>query len=73
MYLGIGGIKMKRLFRSEDDRMLAGILGGLGSFFQIDSTIIRLLFVAGAMFTSGGLVILYIIAAFIIPNERDII
>lgn len=63
---------MKRLYRSESDRMLAGILGGLGDFFKIDSTIIRLLFVAGALFTSGGLIFLYIIAAFIIPNERNI-
>lgn len=63
---------MKRLYRSENDRMLTGVLGGLAQFFQIDSTIIRLLYVAGAIFTSGGLVFLYIIAAFIIPHERDL-
>lgn len=63
---------MKRLYRSEDDRMLVGLLGGVSQFFQIDSTIIRLLYVAGTLFTSGGLVLLYIIAAFIVPHERDI-
>lgn len=63
---------MKRLFRSESDRMLAGVLGGVGQFFQIDSTIVRLLYVAGTIFTSGGLVFLYIIAAFIIPHERNL-
>lgn len=64
---------MKRLYRSDNDRMLAGILGGVSEFFKIDSTIIRLLYVAATLFTSGGLVILYIIAAFIIPSERDIV
>lgn len=63
---------MKKLYRSENDRMLAGILGGVADFFQIDSTIIRLLYVAGAIFTSGGLILLYIIAAFIIPHESDV-
>lgn len=63
---------MKRLYRSEHDRMLAGVLGGIADFFKIDSTIIRLLYVAGTLFTSGMLIFLYIIAAFIVPHERDI-
>lgn len=63
---------MKRLFRSEHDRMLAGVLGGVAEYFKIDSTIIRLLYVAGTIFTSGGLILLYIIAAFIMPHERNV-
>lgn len=63
---------MKKLYRSKSDRMLAGVLGGVAQFFQIDATIVRLLYVAGAIFTSGGLILLYIVAAFIVPNEEDL-
>jgi len=63
---------MKRLYRSQDDRILAGILGGLGKYFNIDPTIIRLGFVAGLLVSAGSLIFVYIIAIFIIPNEWEV-
>lgn len=63
---------MKRLYRSRKERMLAGILGGIAEYFNIDPTLVRLLFVAGIFMSSGGLFLLYIISIFIIPNEWEV-
>lgn len=63
---------MKRVYRSQDDRIVAGIIGGLGKYFNIDPTILRLAFVAGLFMSAGTLTFVYIIAIFIIPNEWEI-
>ncbi len=57
----------KRLYLSNNDKMLLGVCGGLGEYFNIDPTIIRLLWMVFAC--SGTGVIAYIIAAFIIPSR----
>ncbi|MBM3404462.1 MAG: PspC domain-containing protein [Bacteroidetes bacterium] len=58
----------KRLFRSRNNKMLAGVCGGLGTYFNIDPVIIRLLWVL-AIFAAGTGVLAYIIAWIIIPEE----
>lgn len=59
----------RRLYRSFKDSKLFGVCGGLGEYFGIDSTIIRILFLIGA-FASGGIVLLgYILMAIILPKE----
>lgn len=64
---------MKRLYRSQYDRKIAGICGGIADYFSIDSTIVRLLAVILFFITSGFPVLLgYFIAVLIIPNEEDI-
>lgn len=50
----------KRLTRSTDDRMIAGVCGGVAKYLGLDHTLVRVLFVALALFGGGGL-ILYII------------
>ena len=63
---------MKRLYRSQKDRKLAGILGGLGDYFEIDSNVLRLL--AVLLFLISGffpVLITYIIAWIIIPDENQ--
>lgn len=62
---------MKKLYRSETDRILYGVLGGISEYFNIDSSLIRLIFVAAVIFSSGGFVLLYLIAIFIIPNQLE--
>ncbi|MGD9046640.1 MAG: PspC domain-containing protein, partial [Anaerolineae bacterium] len=59
---------VKRLYRSRDERWLAGICGGLGSYFGLDPTLIRALFVLFGLVVGGGL-LLYIILWIIIPLE----
>lgn len=57
----------KRLYRSRDSRMLCGVCGGVAEYFNIDPTLIRLLFVLFGL--SGTGIVAYIIAAIIIPDR----
>jgi len=61
--------KNKKLFRSTKNKMVAGVCGGIGEFFNIDPTVIRLLWVVFTIFTGivGGL-LAYIVAWIIIPE-----
>ena len=61
--------KSKQLYRSRDDRMIAGVCGGLGDYFDIDPTIIRLLFVFGAFATGSGLFWAYLVMMVVVPEE----
>jgi phage shock protein C len=56
----------ERLTKSKTERQLLGVCGGLGEYFEIDPTLIRLAFVALTLFDGIGLVI-YIVLAIIIP------
>lgn len=60
----------KKLTRSKTDRMLAGVCGGLAKYFEIDSTIMRLLFAFMSFMVGCGL-LAYIICAIVIPKESD--
>jgi len=62
----------KKLYRSESERMIAGVCGGLSEYFDIDPAIIRLIWVAFTFFVGSG-ILLYILACIIIPNEREVI
>jgi len=57
------------LLRSKENRIIAGICGGLGEFFKIDPTVIRIIFILITLFGgSGGL--LYLILWLIVPSEN---
>lgn len=58
----------KKLYRSQDQKMLGGVCGGLGEYFNIDPIIVRLIFVAFALIAGGGL-LLYLIMWLLIPQE----
>lgn len=60
----------KRLFRSRKDRVLAGVCGGLGEYFDIDPIIFRLLFVVLVIMGGSG-VLLYILCWILIPEEAS--
>ena len=60
---------VKKLYRSTSDRMIAGICGGLGEYFGIDSTLVRLIFVFGAILTGSALFWAYIIILLVVPEE----
>lgn len=61
----------KRLYKSATDRKIEGVCGGLGEYFNIDSTIVRLLWVLFCLAGGSG-IIGYIIAALIMPHEYDV-
>lgn len=58
----------KKLYRSRENRMVAGVCGGLAEYFNVDPTIVRLIFVAISLLGGPGL-ILYIIMAIVVPEE----
>ncbi|MCD7904061.1 MAG: PspC domain-containing protein [Clostridiales bacterium] len=65
---------MKKLKRSKGNKMISGVCGGIGEYFNIDPTIIRIIWIAAAFLSLGTLaVILYIILIFIIPPDDGII
>lgn len=60
--------EQKQLRRSRSDRMIAGVCGGLADYFDMDPTVVRLIFVALFVFGfSGGLV--YLILLLVVPEE----
>lgn len=61
----------KSLYRSRDKRMIAGVCGGLGDFFGIDPTLIRLFFVFGAFFLGipGAFALAYLVLMIVVPEE----
>ena len=62
--------KKKRLYRSTEHRMLGGVCGGIADYFDIDPTIVRLIYLVLSIFTAcfPGL-ILYLICLFVVPND----
>ena len=61
-----------KLVKSRTNKMLTGVCGGIGELLGIDPTIIRLIWAALSLAGGTG-IILYIIAAVIIPEDDDII
>lgn len=60
----------RKLYRSDTNKMFAGVCGGIAEYFNMDATIIRLIFVFLSIFTAcfPGLLV-YFIAALVIPKD----
>ncbi|HLF28050.1 MAG TPA: PspC domain-containing protein [Anaerolineae bacterium] len=61
----------KRLTRSKTDRRLAGVCGGLGEYFDVDPTLIRLVFVLALVFAGTG-PLLYLILWVVLPEGNPV-
>jgi phage shock protein PspC (stress-responsive transcriptional regulator) len=61
----------KKLYRSESDRMIAGVCGGISEYFNFDPTILRLIFVFFVLWGGGG-VLAYIICWIVIPTQSSV-
>ena len=59
-----------RLYRSRDDRMLAGVAGGLADLLDADPSLVRLVWALLVIFTGGIALIVYIVMAIVVPEER---
>ncbi len=59
----------KKLYRSNKDKMLCGVCGGIGEYLNVDPTLIRLLWAIVAC--SGTGILVYFLAAIIIPQKID--
>ena len=62
----------KRLYKIEEGKKLCGVCGGIAEYFDIDPTIVRLLWVI-LIFCAGTGILAYFIAAIIMPNKSEII
>jgi phage shock protein C len=61
---------VKRLYRSRTNRMISGVCAGLGEFFSMDPTVVRLIFViVGVVGWVFPAVIIYLVMAIVIPEE----
>ena len=60
----------KRLYRTKTDRKLAGVCGGVAEYFNIDPTIVRVVWALLAFFY-GTSILLYVIMAFVVPEKPD--
>lgn len=59
----------RRLVRSRDDRWLGGVCGGIAEYAGIDANLVRLLVVLGTVFGFGSLLIAYLVAWVLMPEE----
>lgn len=62
---------VKRIYRSHSDRVLAGVCGGIADYFQVDSSLVRIIWVLVTLFGGSG-ILAYLVALFIIPEEFEI-
>jgi phage shock protein C len=61
---------MEKLYRSEKNKILGGVCGGLGPYLDIDPNIIRILWIIFCLFYGVGILV-YIIAWLILPTESE--
>ena len=59
----------KKLYKSIKDKKLAGVCGGVAEYFNVDSTMIRLVWILLSCFGPG--ILAYIIAAIVMPNKPE--
>lgn len=62
----------KALTRSTSNRMIAGVCAGLGEYLGIDPTIIRLLTVLAFFTGFGGIAIVYLVMAIVVPEQTTV-
>ena len=63
---------MKQLKRSLQNRKICGVCGGIGEYFNIDPTVIRLIWVLITLASCGTGIIAYIIAAVVMPESNEV-
>lgn len=62
----------RKLTRSTSNRMIAGVCAGLGEYLGIDPTIVRLLAILAFFTGFGGIALVYLVMAFVVPEQTQI-
>ena len=62
---------MKKLTLSDSDKKIAGVCGGLGEYFGIDATFIRIVWIIGTFLSAGTGLLAYLICWMLIPYRED--
>lgn len=63
--------QIKRLYRSRNERMVTGVCGGLAEHFEMDPTVVRLIFVVGFFASASAAFWIYPIMALVVPLEPE--
>jgi phage shock protein C len=63
---------MRKIYRSTKEKQLSGVLGGLSEKYKIDVSILRILTVVSGFFTGGVTWLIYILAAVVMPTDKEI-
>lgn len=61
----------RKLYRLPEKGKLAGVAAGLADYVAVDVTLVRLIFVAAALFTAGGALLVYIVLAIVLPTPTE--
>jgi phage shock protein C len=61
------------LYRSRDDRMLAGVAGGLAELWDADPSLVRILWALLVILTGGIALVVYIVMAIVVPEEDEVV
>ncbi len=64
---------MKKLTRSTRNRMMCGVCGGIGEYLNVDPTLVRLIWALCSLASVGMGVILYIVAAIVMPEDNQVV
>ena len=64
-------METKRLYRSETNRHIAGVCGGIAEYFDIDPSLVRLAFLLGTVLGGPGVAI-YVVMWIIVPEESQL-
>lgn len=62
----------KKLYKIEYGRKVDGVCGGIAEYFNLDATVVRLVWIIFALCVGGG-IIAYFVAAFIMPRKSDVV
>jgi phage shock protein C len=63
---------MKKLYRSQTNKTVYGVLGGLGEYFDVDPTILRLGYIFFSVLSAGiGGVVIYFLAVLVVPENPN--
>ncbi|MBN8209089.1 PspC domain-containing protein [Bacillus sp. NTK071] len=63
---------MKKFYKSTSNKVFSGVLGGLSEAFNINSSLLRIIYVLLTVFTSGVFLLVYVAAAFLLPKDREV-
>jgi phage shock protein C len=64
-------MKEKRLYRSRKNKVIMGLCGGIGDYFNVDPTLVRIIFIILEFMTAGLLIVAYFIVGLIVPKEPE--
>lgn len=60
---------MKKLYKAKYDRKICGVCGGLAEYFDLDSTLVRLIMLIIGLISGGSAVLFYLLASILMPEE----